>query len=53
MVFVQAIAAEYLEKIIDEIDYEIETLDQLKAKNADLKQAMMQELLTGRIRLTQ
>lgn len=44
---------EKISKIIDEIDYEIETLDQLKAKNADLKQAMMQELLTGRIRLTQ
>lgn len=44
---------EKISKIIDEMDYEIETLDQLKVKNTNLKQAMMQELLTGRIRLIQ
>ena len=37
--------------ILSDMDAEIEALDQRRAKTADLKQAMMQELLTGRIRL--
>ena len=33
------------------MDAEIEVIEQRRAKTADLKQAMMQELLTGRTRL--
>jgi type I restriction enzyme S subunit len=33
------------------MDAEIEAVEQRRAKTAALKQAMMQELLTGRVRL--
>lgn len=36
---------------LSDMDAEIEALEQRRAKTADLKQAMMQELLTGRTRL--
>lgn len=36
---------------LTDMDAEIEALEQQRAKTADLKQAMMQELLTGRTRL--
>ena len=38
---------------LNDMDAEIEALEQRLAKTRDLKQAMMQELLTGRIRLVQ
>jgi len=38
-------------KVLSDMDAEIEALEQRRAKTADLKQAMMQELLTGRTRL--
>ena len=37
--------------ILSDMDYEITALEQRRAKTADLKQAMMQELLTGKTRL--
>ena len=37
--------------ILSDMDAEIEALEQRHAKTRDLKQAMMQELLTGRVRL--
>ena len=37
--------------VLSDMDTEIETLKQRRAKTASLKQAMMQELLTGRTRL--
>lgn len=37
--------------VLSDMDAEIETLEQRRAKTAALKQAMMQELLTGRTRL--
>lgn len=37
--------------ILSDMDAEIAALEQRRAKTADLKQAMMQELLTGRMRL--
>jgi type I restriction enzyme S subunit len=37
--------------VLTDMDAEIEALEQRLAKTRDLKQAMMQELLTGRIRL--
>lgn len=37
--------------VLADMDAEIEALEQRRAKTADLKQAMMQELLTGRTRL--
>lgn len=37
--------------VLTDMDAEIETLEQRLTKTRDLKQAMMQELLTGRIRL--
>ena len=37
--------------VLSDMDAEIEALDQRRAKTADLKQAMMQELLTGKTRL--
>ena len=37
--------------VFRDMDAEIEALEQRRAKTADLKQAMMQELLTGRTRL--
>lgn len=37
--------------VLSDMDAEIEALEQRRAKTADLKQAMMQELLTGRTRL--
>ncbi|MCY7322246.1 MAG: restriction endonuclease subunit S, partial [Phormidesmis sp. CAN_BIN36] len=37
--------------ILSDMDTEIATLEQRRNKTRDLKQAMMQELLTGRIRL--
>jgi len=39
--------------VLSDMDAEIEALEQRRAKTADLKQAMMQELLTGRIRLVE
>lgn len=42
----QAIAA-----VLSDMDAEIEALEQRRAKTAELKQAMMQELLTGKTRL--
>jgi type I restriction enzyme, S subunit len=38
-------------QILSDMDTEIATLEQRRNKTRDLKQAMMQELLTGRIRL--
>ena len=38
--------------VLSDMDTEIQALEQRRAKTAALKQAMMQELLTGRIRLT-
>lgn len=37
--------------VISDIDTEIQTLEQRRSKTAELKQGMMQELLTGRTRL--
>ncbi|HET8638496.1 MAG TPA: hypothetical protein VFL96_16735, partial [Acidobacteriaceae bacterium] len=37
--------------VLADMDAEIEALEARRAKTRDLKQAMMQELLTGRIRL--
>ncbi len=37
--------------VLSDMDTEIEALEQRRAKTRDLKQAMMQELLTGRTRL--
>lgn len=37
--------------VLADMDAEIEALEERRAKTADLKQGMMQELLTGRIRL--
>ncbi len=39
--------------VLSDMDAEIKELEQRLAKTRDLKQAMMQELLTGRIRLVQ
>lgn len=39
--------------VLSDMDTEIEALEARRAKTRDLKQAMMQELLTGRIRLVQ
>lgn len=39
--------------VLSDMDAEIEALEQRRAKTADLKQAMMQELLTGRTRLVE
>lgn len=38
-------------RALSDMDADIDVLDQRRAKTADLKQAMMQELLTGRTRL--
>ena len=38
-------------EVLSDMDSEIEALEQRRAKTADLKQAMMQELLTGKTRL--
>jgi type I restriction enzyme S subunit len=40
-------------QVLGDMDAEIEALEQLRAKTADLKQAMMQELLTGKTRLVE
>ncbi|HYW75081.1 MAG TPA: restriction endonuclease subunit S [Gammaproteobacteria bacterium] len=40
-------------KVLSDIDTEIAALEQRRAKTAALKQAMMQELLTGRTRLVE
>ena len=37
--------------ILSDMDAEIAALEQCRVKTQNLKQAMMQELLTGRIRL--
>lgn len=37
--------------VFQDMDCELEVLEQRRAKTADLKKAMMQELLTGRTRL--
>lgn len=37
--------------IVSDMDTEIHALEQRRSKTAELKQGMMQELLTGRIRL--
>jgi type I restriction enzyme S subunit len=42
---------EAISSILMDIDAQIEALEQRRAKTAALKQAMMQELLTGRTRL--
>jgi len=42
---------EAIARVLGDMDAEIEALEQRHAKTADLKQAMMQELLTGRTRL--
>jgi len=39
--------------VLSDMDANIEALEQRRAKTADLKQAMMQELLTGRTRLVE
>jgi type I restriction enzyme S subunit len=39
-------------KILSDMDAEISQLEGRRAKMGELKQGMMQELLTGRIRLT-
>jgi len=39
--------------VLSDMDAEMEALQQRRAKTADLKQAMMQELLTGRTRLVE
>jgi type I restriction enzyme S subunit len=44
---------EAIAHVLGDMDAEIEALEQLRAKTADLKQAMMQELLTGKTRLVQ
>jgi len=38
-------------KVLSDMDNEISALEQRREKTKALKQAMMQELLTGRIRL--
>lgn len=38
-------------KVLDDMDTEIQALEQRRIKTAELKQGMMQELLTGRTRL--
>jgi type I restriction enzyme S subunit len=42
---------ETISTILSDMDAEIDTLETKLAKARDIKQAMMQELLTGRIRL--
>lgn len=42
---------EAIATVLGDMDTEIDALEQRRAKTAELKQAMMQELLTGRIRL--
>ena len=37
--------------VLSDMDTEIEALEKRRAKTRDLKQAMMQELLTGRTRI--
>ena len=37
--------------VLSDMDAEIEAIEQRRAKTRDLKQGMMQELLTGRTRL--
>ena len=37
--------------VLEDMDTEIQALEKRRAKTANLKQAMMQELLTGRTRL--
>jgi len=44
---------EAIAQVLGDMDAEIEALEQRRAKTADLKQAMMQELLTGKTRLVQ
>ena len=44
---------EAISVVLTDMDAEITALEQRRAKTKDLKQAMMQELLTGRIRLIQ
>jgi len=39
--------------VLSDMDAEIEAIEQRRAKTADLKQAMMQELLTGKTRLVE
>jgi len=39
--------------VLSDMDVEIEAMEQRRAKTADLKQAMMQELLTGKTRLVE
>jgi type I restriction enzyme S subunit len=38
-------------EVLSDMDEELSALDQRRAKTCALKQGMMQELLTGRIRL--
>lgn len=40
-------------EVLSDMDSEIEALEQRRAKTADLKQAVMQELLTGKTRLVE
>ncbi|MEX2441963.1 MAG: restriction endonuclease subunit S [Alkalispirochaeta sp.] len=44
---------EAIASVLSDMDAEIEALEQRRAKTANLKQAMMQELLTGKTRLVE
>lgn len=44
---------EAIARVLSDMDSEIEALEKRRAKTADLKQAMMQELLTGKTRLVE
>lgn len=44
---------EAIARVLSDMDTEIAALEQRRAKTADLKQAMMQELLTGKTRLVE
>jgi restriction endonuclease S subunit len=44
-------ASQYKDYVLTEIDAEIDAIEAKLAKTRQIKQGMMQELLTGRIRL--
>ena len=47
----QLLEQEAIARVLSDIDAEIAALEQRRKKNKDIKQAMMQELLTGKTRL--
>lgn len=47
----QRVGGEYFSSLLSDMDTELAALDSRLAKARQIKQGMMQELLTGRIRL--